>query len=99
MNKNIGKSCFVEPQTDNGIEIMTIKLELKQNKAIIIFICYGKQETKTANEEAEHRFDYLSQHISRYLQSDNHLLLLGDFNAKIENDAWNNKTFQFGKIK
>ena len=58
---------------------MTIRLELKQNKTIIICIQCGKQE-------ATNEFDYLSQHVSRYSQSDNHLLLLGDFNAKIGND-------------
>ena len=86
INNNIVKSCFVEPQTNEGIEIMTIRLELKQNKTIIICIYYRKQETKTTKQEARHEFDYLSQHILRYLQSDNRLLLLGDFNAKIGND-------------
>ena len=47
---------------------------------------YGKQETKTTKQEAKRKFDYLSQHISKYLQSDNHLVLLGDFNAEIDND-------------
>ena len=42
-------------------------------------------ETKP-KQEARNEFDYLSQHISRYLQSDNHVSLLGDFNAKIGND-------------
>ena len=36
------KSCFVGLQTNNGIEIMTIRLELKQNITIIICIYYGK---------------------------------------------------------
>ena len=75
INYNIVKSCFVEPQTNDGIlEIMTIRLELKQNKTIIICIYYGKQEIKTTKLEAKTEFDYLSQHISKYLQSDNHLL-------------------------
>ena len=43
INNNIVKSCFVEPQTSEGIEIMTIRLELKQNKTIIICIYYGKR--------------------------------------------------------
>ena len=64
---------------------MTIRLELKQHKAIIICIYYGKQEIKTTKLEAKREFDYLSQHISKYLQNDNHLLWLGDFNAKIGN--------------
>ena len=38
------------------------------------------------NQEAINKFDYVSQHILKYLQSDNHLLLLRDFNAKIGND-------------
>ena len=80
------KSCFVEPQTNDGIEAMTIRLELKQNKSIIIYIYYGKQESKTTKQEAKNEFDYLSQHISKYLQSGNELLLLGDFIAKIGND-------------
>ena len=65
---------------------MTIRLKLKQNKTIIICIYYEKQETKTTKQEARHEFDYLSQHILRYLQSDKNLLVLGDFNAKIGND-------------
>ena len=86
MNSNVVKSCFVEQQTNEGIEIMTIRLELKRNKTIVICINYGKQETKTIKQEARNEFEYLSQRISRYLQSDNHLLLLRDFNAKIGND-------------
>ena len=65
---------------------MTIRLKLKQNKTIIICIYYEKQETKTTKREARHEFDYLSQHILRYLQSYKNLLVLGDFNAKIGND-------------
>ena len=53
---------------------MIIILELKQNKIIIISIFYGKQETKT-RKQAKNEFDYLLQHLSKYLQSDNHLLL------------------------
>ena len=87
MNNNIVKSCFVDPQTNDGIlELMPIRLELKWNKTIIICIYYGKQETKTTKQEAKRESDYLSQHISKYLQSDNHVLLLGNFNAKIGND-------------
>ena len=37
------------------------------------------------NQEAINKSDYVSQHILKYLQSDNHLLLLRDFNAKIGN--------------
>lgn len=54
---------------------MIILLELKQNKIIIVSIFYGKQETKTRKQEAKNEFDYLLQHLSKYLQSDNHLLL------------------------
>ena len=32
INNNIVKSCFVEPQTNEGIEIRKIRLELKHNK-------------------------------------------------------------------
>ena len=32
INNKIVKSYFVEPQTNEGIEIMTIRLELKQSK-------------------------------------------------------------------
>ena len=87
INNNKVKSFFEEPQANDGtLEIMTIRLELKQNKTIMICIYYGEQETKTNKQEAKKEFDYLSQHISKYLQNDNHLLLLGDFNAKIGND-------------
>ena len=65
---------------------MTIRLELKQNKTVIRCIYYGKQEIKTTKQEAKREFDYLLQHISKYLQSDNHLLLVGDFNVKIGNN-------------
>ena len=65
---------------------MAIRLELKQNKTMIICIYYVKQESKTRKQEARNEFDYLSEHISKYLQSGNHLLLLGDFIAKIGND-------------
>ena len=43
INSNIVKSCFVEPQTNDGIEIMTVRLELKENKTITIYIYYGKE--------------------------------------------------------
>ena len=65
---------------------MTIRLELKQNKTVIRCIYYGKQEIKTTKQEAKREFDYLLQHISKYLQSDHHLLLAGDFNVKIGNN-------------
>ena len=50
INNNIVKSCFVEPQTNEGIEIMTIRLELKQNKTIIICIYYGKRNQNKKQE-------------------------------------------------
>ena len=65
---------------------MAIRLELKQNKAIIICIYHGKQESKITKQEAKNESDYLSQHISKYLQSGNQLLLLGDFIAEIGSD-------------
>ena len=66
INNNKVKSFFEEPQANDGIlEIMTIRLELKQNKTIIICIYYGEQETKTTKQEAKKEFDYLSQHISK----------------------------------
>ena len=43
INSNIVKSCFVERQTNDGIEIMTVRLELKENKTITIYIYYGKE--------------------------------------------------------
>ena len=52
INNKIVKSCFVEPQTNHRIlEILTIRLELKQNKTIIICIYYGKQETKQLSKK------------------------------------------------
>ena len=45
---------------------MTIRLELKQNKTIIIWIYYGKQETKTTKQKAKRALDYLSWHILKY---------------------------------
>ena len=67
INNNIVTLHFVEPQINNGIEVMTISLELKQNKTIIICVCYWKQQTKTTKQEAKNKFDCLSQHISKYL--------------------------------
>ena len=64
INNNIVKSCFVEPQTNDRIEIMAIRPELKHNKTIIICSYYWKQETKTTKQEAKLDFDYLSQHIT-----------------------------------
>ena len=53
IKNHIVKSCFVEPQTNDGIETMTIRLELEQNKTIIICIYCGKQESKTRKQEAK----------------------------------------------
>ena len=64
INNNIVKTCFVEPQTNDRIEIMAIRPELKHNKTIIICSYYWKQETKTTKQEAKLDFDYLSQHIT-----------------------------------
>ena len=64
INNNIVKPCFVEPQTNDRIEIMAIRPELKHNKTIIICSYYWKQETKTTKQEAKLDFDYLSQHIT-----------------------------------
>ena len=65
---------------------MTTRTRKKQNKTVIIYIYYGKEKTKTTKQEAKREFDYLSQNISKYLQSDNRLFLLGGFNVKIGND-------------
>ena len=51
-NNSMVKSCFVGPQTNNGIEIMTIRLELKQNKTIIICIYYGKPKQQNKKQKA-----------------------------------------------
>ena len=64
INNNIVKSYFVEPQTNDRIEIMAIRPELNHNKTIIICSYYWKQETKTTKQEAKLDFDYLSQHIT-----------------------------------
>ena len=67
INNKIVKSCFVEPQTNHRIlEIMTIRLELKQNKTIIICIYYGKKETKLSKKQRENLIIYYSTFQSTY---------------------------------
>ena len=46
MNNNAVKSCFVEQQTNEGIEIMTIRLELKRNKTISNVLIMGNKKPK-----------------------------------------------------
>ena len=91
MRKDIAMNATeVDIETQPGMEILWCKLINNMDK-IYIGAYYGKQENEKL-ETVEREFSLLTTQIIR-LKQDGHIILAGDFNAKIEiNDK--NQTIQ-----
>ena len=70
----------VENLEDQDQEILWITM--KQNKKVFIGIFYGPQE-KCSNEEAERQYSQITSQINK-MKKEGQVILMGDFNAKLE---------------
>ena len=78
----------VDDLEDQDQEILWIKLNTTKSK-VFIGIFYGPQE-KCSNEEAERQYAQITSQINK-LKSKGEVILMGDFNAKLEIDKENVK--------
>ena len=64
---------------------MWIRIQLKRKETRFIGLIYGKQE-RNNNATLDKEFKIIERHLYQYIANNqNHILLLGDFNAKIGN--------------
>ena len=93
LKDEISKNTTIELIGDDNIEIMWLRIKLHMKKALILGIYYGKQESRTAKEQAETEIGEIQSQIRNFQNEDVELILLGDFNAKISDghDSRNGK--------
>ena len=85
INKKIEAAIIIEQQENTNTEIMWIRIQLKRKETRFIGLIYGKQE-RNNNATLDKEFKIIERHLYQYIANDkNHILLLGDFNAKIGN--------------
>ena len=61
-------------------------MQLKRKEALFGGLFYGKQESRNINITLDENFNIIERHLYQYTANNqNHILLLGDFNAKIGN--------------
>lgn len=87
----------VDVEKESDMEIAWVKVKSKQG-SIHIGGFYGKQENEK-KEKVEHEYSQLSTQVIR-LKRDGHVILAGDFNAKIEleSESVSQKESRNGKI-
>ena len=86
INNKIKTAITIEQQENTNTEIMWIRIQLKRKETLFIGLFYGKQETRNNNTTLDKEFKIIERHLYQYIANDqNHILLLGDFNAKIGN--------------
>ena len=85
-SNTIENSCTVEPDNNTTTEILWIKLKLKRQENLLIGVLYGKQECKHCIKELEEEYEVIKKTISNYTETNNKIILVGDFNGKIGND-------------
>ena len=65
---------------------MWIRIHLKRKETLFIGLFYGKQESRNNNNALDEEFNITERHLYQYATNNqNHILLLGDVNAKIGN--------------
>ena len=65
---------------------MWIRIQLKRKETLFIGLFYGKQERRNNNTTLDEEFKIIERHLYQYIANNqNHILLLGDFYAKIGN--------------
>ena len=75
----------IEPFHDSKIEDMWIVCTLSDKSRLCIGTYYGKQET-CSSQEIQEEFHQLHAQITDVMIRHDHMLLVGDFNAKVGND-------------
>ena len=61
-------------------------MQLKRKEALFGGLFYGKQESRNINIALDENFNIVERHLFQHTANNqNHVLLLGDFNAKIGN--------------
>ena len=68
------------------IEALWIKILLQKQSYLNICIYYGKQESRSSAEAISDELHLLETETARFASQQHHVLLLGDFNAKIGSD-------------
>ena len=86
IKNTIKSSCTVEPDNNTTTEILWIKLKLKRQENLFIGVLYGKQKSKNCIKELEEEYEVIEKSISNYTETNNKIILVGDFNGKIDND-------------
>ena len=86
INNSVIKSCTNEPNLKKAIEFMSIKLNLTNNESMMSCVYQGKQESRSIKKESENEFNQISTYKKNCFNSNTHVLVLGDFNAKIGKD-------------
>ena len=77
------KNIVREPDPDiQTAEVKWIRMILKDQQHLCIGVYYGKQETHSAEKTLD-EYNMLENRIVSYIANDTHVILLGDFNAKV----------------
>lgn len=85
IHNSISSNFTVEPFTDSPIEDLWIVTTLADNTRLCIGAYYGKQET-CSTPQIHNEFAQLDLKTTEMLIKHDHLMLVGDFNAKIGDD-------------
>ena len=86
IKNTIKNSCAVEPDNNATTEILWTKLKLKRQGNLFIGVLYGKQDSKHCIKELEEEYEVIEKSISNFTETNNKIILVGDFNGKIGND-------------
>ena len=86
INNIIKTAITIKQQKNTNTEIMWIRIQLKRKEALFIGLFYGKQESRNINITLDENFNIIERHLCQFTANNqNHILLFGDFNAKIGN--------------
>ena len=86
INSNIKTSITIEQQENTNTEIKWIRIHLRRKGTLFIGLFYGKQECRNNNIRLDKEFNIIERNLYQYTTNNqNHILLTGDFNAKIGN--------------
>ena len=83
ISEGILKNIVREPKPESSaVETRWIRLILSGDHHICIGVYYGKQETHPV-DKVQDEYNLLQDQINSYIMSGKHVLLVGDFNAKV----------------
>ena len=58
----------------------------ERQENLFIGVLYGKQDNKHCMKELKEEYEVIEKSISNYTETNNKIILVGDFNGKIDND-------------